>query len=204
MEDTGANDIVTRETYPFSDKSKADRDLTKIQVEQSKKQNVLNSYRSIAYHFTFAGLLNEYLTDPTLYRNSELDLIILKSGGKGNSKLTISETTKLADTAATVISAETANAARNKFAARDPRRVDIDNSDQPDEKMTDYGFESAKESVKGFNANSPGRFDMFIENIEIDTLMAFTADGGTTLPSQIKFDVIEPYSVNGFIEAYIL
>ena len=201
MEDTGANDIVPRETYPFSDKSKADRDLTKIQVEQSKKQNVLNSYRSIAYHFTFAGLLNEYLTDPTLYRNSELDLIILKSGGKGNSKLTISENTKLADTAATAISAETANAARNKFAARDPRRVDIDNSDQPDEKMTDYGFEQAKESVKGFNANSPGRFDMFIENIEIDTLMAFTADGGTTLPSQIKFDVIEPYSVNGFIEA---
>lgn len=200
MEDAGTNDIVTRETYPFSNNSKADRDVNKIQVEKSKQQNILNSYRSITYHFTLAGLLKEHLTDPTLYRTSELDLIILKSGGKGNSKLTISENTVL-DNTVTALSSKTAADARNKFAARDPRRVDIDNSDQTDQKLTDYGFEQAIESVKGFNANSPGRFDMFIENIEIDTLMAFTTEGGTTLPTQIKLDVIEPYSVNGFIEA---
>ena len=202
MEDAGTNDIVTRETYPFSNNSKADRDVNKIQVEKSKQQNILNSYRSITYHFTLAGLLKEHLTDPTLYRTSELDLIILKSGGKGNSKLTISENTVL-DNTVTALSSKTAADVRNKIAAQDPRILNrsTKEDDTAMEKKTDYGFEQVMESVKGFNANSPGRFDLFIENIEIDTLMAFSPEAGSTLPTQIKFDVIEPYSVNGFIEA---
>ena len=202
MEDAGTNDIVTRETYPFSDNSKADRDVDKIKVKQSKQKNILNSYRSITYHFTLAGLLADYLSDPTLYRQSELNLIILKSGGKGNSKLTISENTVL-DNTVTALSSKTAADVRNKIAAQDPRILNrsTKEDDTAMEKKTDYGFEQVMESVKGFNANSPGRFDLFIENIEIDTLMAFSPEAGSTLPTQIKFDVIEPYSVNGFIEA---
>ena len=55
--------------------------------------------------------------------------------------------------------------------------------------------------IQGFNERSPGRFDMFIDSVEIETVMAFTAEGGTTQPLNIKFDVIEPYSINGFIES---
>jgi hypothetical protein len=53
----------------------------------------------------------------------------------------------------------------------------------------------------GFNKSSPGRFDFFIDNVEISTDMAFSEKGSTTLPATLKFEIVEPYSVNGFIEA---
>jgi hypothetical protein len=42
---------------------------------------------------------------------------------------------------------------------------------------------------------------MYIDNVEITTLMAPNNATGLTLPSKITFDVYEPYSINGFIEA---
>ena len=53
----------------------------------------------------------------------------------------------------------------------------------------------------GFNKSSPGRFDFFIDNVEISTDMAFSEKGSTTLPATLKFEIVEPYSVNGFLEA---
>ena len=56
--------------------------------------------------------------------------------------------------------------------------------------------------VDGFNKNSPGRFDMYIDNVEIEsTLGAGTKGTGSSTPTNIKFDVYEPYSMNGLIEA---
>ena len=55
--------------------------------------------------------------------------------------------------------------------------------------------------VAGFNENSPGKFDMYIDEVEIRTYMAPSKAGGLTLPNKISFKVYEPYSVNGFIEA---
>lgn len=55
--------------------------------------------------------------------------------------------------------------------------------------------------INQFNKFSPGRFDMYIDNVEIDTTMAFGNGTGCTLPTSIRFDVFEPYSINGFIEA---
>jgi hypothetical protein len=70
---------------------------------------------------------------------------------------------------------------------------------------TDTGSDNASSSVSdtvgGFNQNSPGRFDMFIDNIEIQTIMEFNTTTGTTQPTHITFDVFEPYSINGFLEA---
>ena len=177
-------DKITRETYPFNDAAKADRDLTKKQVVQKPEANILNSYRSVTYSFTLAGLKKDYLKDPKKYRESELDLVILKSGGKGDSKMTLDSSVTFSQQA------------RSDFAAQDPRRVDL-TPEQKNVPLRDYG----SELINGFNNRSPGRFDMFIENVEIDTLMAFTEGSGSTLPTQVKFEVIEPYSVNGFIEA---
>jgi len=57
------------------------------------------------------------------------------------------------------------------------------------------------EFIKGFNKKSPGRFDMYIDNLEIDTLLSFAGKGGPTLPLAFRFEVFEPYSINGFLEA---
>lgn len=157
------------------------------QVVQSGEKNVLNGYRSVTYNFTLAALKKSALKDPTEYRNSALQLVILKSGGKGASNMQAS---------ANMDTSGQAQQARTDYAAKDPRRTDL----TPEEKsgpLRNYG----NELMSSFNEKSPGRFDMFIENIEIESVMAFNEQSGTSQPTQIKFDVIEPYSVNGFIEA---
>lgn len=185
ISDTAERKTVTPKSNPDG-QSKSEID-TKIKVDQKAESNVLNSYRSMTYNFTLAGLKKGYLTDPKKYRDSELDLVILKSGGKGDAKIKVNPGMN---------NDEIARQSRSDFAARDPRRLDL-TPEETSVPLPDYGAEL----ITGFNTESPGRFDMFIENVEIDTLMAFTNDSGSTLPTQIKFEVIEPYSVNGFIEA---
>jgi hypothetical protein len=56
--------------------------------------------------------------------------------------------------------------------------------------------------VDGFNKNSPGRFDMFIDDVEIASIIgAGTPTSGSSVPTNINFSVYEPYSMNGLIEA---
>jgi hypothetical protein len=55
--------------------------------------------------------------------------------------------------------------------------------------------------AKGFNKSSPGRFDLFIDNVELTTNMSFSEKGSVTQPAQLKFEIIEPYSFNGLFEA---
>lgn len=174
----------TAKTNPDGD-AKADVDA-KQQVVQSAEANILNSYRSITYSFTLAGLKKGYLTDPKKYRESELDLIILKSGGKGNSTMAVSDAPSEQDVRLSQ---------RNDDA--DPRDRRVQSAAQTNVDVSNNNISM----IQGFNTESPGRFDMFLENVEVDTLMTFTDSGGTTLPTQIKFEVIEPYSINGFIEA---
>lgn len=156
----------------------------------AKESNPLNKYRSYTYNFTLSGLIKSDLAQPDKWRESELKLVILKSGGKGNSQIQVTSDTNYQ------LNTQQANAARADYASRDPRRVDL-SSDQKNQPLADLG----KEFIGSFNANSPGRFDMYIDGVEIETLMSFTKESGTTLPTAIKFDVIEPYSINGFIEA---
>ena len=55
--------------------------------------------------------------------------------------------------------------------------------------------------VDAFNKNSPGAFDLYIDNVEIETIMAPNEQTGPALGTSVRFEVFEPYSVNGFIEA---
>ena len=63
-------------------------------------------------------------------------------------------------------------------------------------------YSNAVGLVNSFNAESPGRFDMFIDNISVDSIIgAGTKQGGSSIATNISFDVFEPYSMNGLIEA---
>jgi hypothetical protein len=75
-------------------------------------------------------------------------------------------------------------------------------------KGNDYTMQSSRDDndqsnkfINGFNEKSPGRFDMYIDNLEIDTLLSFSGKSGPTLPLAFRFEVFEPYSINGFLEA---
>jgi len=54
--------------------------------------------------------------------------------------------------------------------------------------------------LESFNKNSPGRFNLYIDNLEINSVLSFTELGGATQPTTFTFDVFEPYSVNGFLQ----
>ncbi len=158
----------------------------KTNVIQSEKVNVLHGYRSYTYNFTLAGLRKEYINDPSLYINKPLEFIVLKSGGKGITGLS---------TDVSGVSRKVGEQVTQVDAGFDQGTVEIKKGIFKEDKAGDSDL------VRGFNQNSPGRFDMFIDSVEIETIMAFTEDGGTTLPTSIKFNVLEPYSINGFIEA---
>lgn len=136
--------------------------------------NVLYKYRSFTYNFTLAALKATALKSPDVYRNSSLDFVVLKSGGK---------TSGLNASAAIPIPYD--NAGQTSDEDKNPIAPPIDTA----------------AVASNFNKYSPGRFDMFIDNVEIDTLMAPTQESGSAIATKIKFDVIEPYSMNGFIEA---
>lgn len=143
-------------------------------------KNVLNSYRSYTYNFTLAALRKTDVDKPEAYRNSEVDLVILKTGGKGTAG--ISAFSSDADVRKSNIEVY------DKFDAQIKRAA---------QSTLDYNTAI----VSGFNANSPGRFDMYIDSVEIGSTMAFTPQSNASLATSMSFDVYEPYSINGFIEA---
>lgn len=57
------------------------------------------------------------------------------------------------------------------------------------------------EVVKEFNKESPGHFELFIDGVEIDTLLAPNEQTGPAIATKVKFEIFEPMSANGYIEA---
>jgi hypothetical protein len=150
------------------------------------RQNVLNKYRSYTYNFTLAALEAYDLEDPDRYQNSELRYVVLRSGGKGTTGISLP---------ADIIS-KTED--KNKSLQTDPAATV--ESLAVSQKSIDQ-LKQSSALINNFNKKSPGRFDMFIDNVEIETTMAFSEKSGLTQPSSISFEITEPYSINGFIEA---
>lgn len=172
-----------RKTQSASDgkttnQNKKDAD-NKQYYEFSGKKNVLNKYRSYTYNVTLAALAKDKVNSPQSYRQSELDLVIVKSGGKGSSAISSNN-----------IKANNDRINRSGSSIDETTKANVIKDADRDISM-----------IQGFNKDSPGRFDMYVDGLEIETIMAFTTNGGTTQPTQIRFEVIEPYSINGFIEA---
>lgn len=139
--------------------------LDKPKDQPGAKYNVLNDYRSYSPVFTLACLGKKALADPESYKQSALDFVILRSGGK--------------------------NKGFNVNAAQGVVSVSTSSSETLD----------AKALVSGFNVESPGRFDMYIDNVDMECIIAPGEKNGSSTATSIKFEVFEPYSLNGFIEA---
>lgn len=144
--------------------------------------NVLNKYRSYSYNFTLSAVRRSDVNSPALYETSTSDFTILKTGGKLTTGFTESVTGFVRNTYSSV-------------------RMEGDSRSYTGVTGTEVDTTYGSELVKSFNQQSPGRFDMFIDNVEISTLMAPTSNTGATLATNMSFDVIEPYSINGFIES---
>jgi len=144
------------------------------------KENVLNKYRSYTYNFTLAALSREQVANPDTYRSKgyNFDFVVLKSGGKGTSGFNKEAVSGVKVT--------------KSFRAEGDSRA---------YQTTEVDKEIGKELVDDFNARGVGKFDMYIDNVEIETLMSFTPNTNTSFATKINFEVFEPYSINGFPQA---
>jgi hypothetical protein len=144
-------------------------------------KNVLHKYRSVTYLFTMAALTSEQVSDPKTYNGGKpLQYVIVKSGGKGENAIQMTNSMKVGPFAPQGDAGGTGGAGRGGGY-----------------KNVDHGANFLGE----FNQNSPGHFDMFIDHVEVETIMARDKNSASTQPTKITFEVFEPYSINGFIEA---
>ena len=153
--------------------------------EISDKSNILNSYRSVTYHFTIAALTQDNLKYPKSYRDSALKYVILSSKGKGPNAISSS-----------IIPRKTTKDVPDYIRDEDGKVDSVTTKKVPGEDDV-----SGVDIVEGFNKESPGQFEMYVDDLEIDSIMAPNAQTGAALSTSIRFDVFEPLSVNGFIEA---
>ena len=135
--------------------------------------NVLNDYRSYTYQWTLACLGKNALKNPKSYKKSSLDYIVARSGGKNLGMTVPKEKTKVAP-------------------AKQPPNSTSTQYEEPVDTIA---------LVTDFNNTSPGRFDLFIDNVDLECILAPGEKQGNSVATNIKFDVLEPYSLNGYIEA---
>ncbi len=147
-------------------------------------ENVLNRYRNVTYNITLAALTPDNLKVPDSYRSKKLKYVIASSKGKGSGAISADIVARKID-----ITEERVTREGGRILTREQVVVgaNIDTS--------------AKETVEEFNKLSPGKFDLFIDGLEVETLLTPNQQTGPAIATKIKFEVFEPMSANGFIEA---
>ena len=150
------------------------------------EKNILHKYSSWTYNFTLGALSKAALADPKQLPIDIKKYTVLDSAGKGTKG---------------VISP----AGPSKTVLAD---ANIDVQDQQDQDIADAAVKkiinNALDStlVETYNKTSPGRFDLFIDNVKMQTIAAAgSPQSGPAIATNISFDVFEPYSMNGFMEA---
>lgn len=142
--------------------------------------NILNRYRSYTYNFTLAVATADQISSGSI---DNLSLVIAKTGGKSTSGL------QAQTSLSPVQAANVENPVYDQYDALNNRSLNRE------------ALSRNQSLTEGFNRDSSGRFDLFIDNVEISTIMGFTKEASTTIPTTLQFNVFEPYSINGFIEA---
>jgi hypothetical protein len=151
----------------------------------SDVSNILNAYRSVTYHFTIAALTQDNLTYPKSYRDTALKYVILSSKGKGPNAIS-----------SNIVPIKTEKSVPDYILDEEGKLDSV-----LTKKVAGEDDVSGVDIVDGFNKLSPGQFELYIDDLEIDSIMAPNEQTGTSLSTSVRFDVFEPLSVNGFIEA---
>ena len=60
---------------------------------------------------------------------------------------------------------------------------------------------SSSDLIAEFNRSSPGRFDFYINNVQISAVVGGNEDTSMSLSNLLDFEILEPYSMSGFIAA---
>ena len=161
-------------------------------------ENILNSYRSVSYNFTFAALNKSQVNDPKSFDPQNPGFVIASTRGK-----------KTAGSTQTPVAVATppstvARSSNVQATEADGNLVPVDNNTPTDTKIAEKQnqlTQNRQAQIESYNRISSGRFDMYIDNVDIMTTCAYTEETKTGLTSEIHMDIIEPYSINGFMES---
>lgn len=164
-----------------------------------KEQNILNNFRSYTYNFTLAALSPSEFNNPESYINADpnsLTNVVLTSKGKPTSNIEIRESLQKQEGTPQVSPPVTG---LNNWALTPKLKATLSDSstlNPPTNPPVDR-----QEYADSYNKTSAGRFDMFIDDVVIDTMISNNKQTSTAIAFSFSFDVIEPYSVFGFFEA---
>jgi len=147
--------------------------INKDRDEKKTFDNVLNSYRSVTYNFTMSVLNASDLKNHSYLKNNNLKNVILKSGGRGSSKIENIESI-------TNPVYDKNDYLENQARERETLKINKDVIDE---------------------YNKSGIPDFYIDQLEMEGLGLFNPDIGTSLGTKLRFTVFEPRGVSGFLEA---
>jgi len=145
--------------------------------------NPLHDYSSYNYVITLAAITHEQANSTTFFHSgSSLDFIILKSSGKGDKGI------------------NTANAVSYGGTAKGGLK-EVNGEMMPTADITAISAADAdlKAILEEFNANGPGRFDFFVDNLLIDGPLN-VVEGA--IGSTVQMTIIEPLSMNSLLESF--
>jgi len=141
--------------------------------------NPLNYYSSYNYVFTLAVLTQDQFNSTSyLAKSPQLEHVIFKTSGKGTQGITDAE---LFDYNNTPTQSGDADAQDGGFyGSKTSKNLDV------------------KQLVEEFNKTGTGRFDLFVESLEMNGPWMLTEGAVVT---QFQLTVVEPLSMNGFLES---
>lgn len=172
--------VTIRETIIVTGKIEKDPAGSKNLYETAKTENILHYFKSYNYLFTLAALENSVINDISRLEESSERFVVARSQGK---------TTGL-DTEIIPILRDRRSETGILY---DEAGVRLLPDLQPD-------YEGKKLATR-FNEESPGRFNFYFQDVEIENIMAFDQRTGYSKANKISFTIVEPYSLAGFIEA---
>ena len=175
--------------------------------------NVLNSYRSFNYNFTLAALTRSQSNDPSTFDPNNPKIVIATTKGKSKNSINPSVNTPSVKSTQAQQS-DTTNGKSIPNASNQSPSDDIDlivngnlygatnaKAQQVEKQNQQNPGQFTEGQIGEFNKTSAGRFDMFIDNVDIKSTFTISNDQTMSMPFEIHFDIFEPYSMNGLIEA---
>lgn len=191
--------------------------------DRDKPRNILHNYRSFTYNFTFAAIPPNQV-NLTFSSVDQLTNIILTSKGKGkptdpapkaptesndtpvytSEKVRAIQTVEANTRANLTKSGASAEEINKQLAPLVAERTKFQAEAAVQGQQT-TGLDPTKVNAArlAYNNSSAGKFDMFIDDVEIFSIFGNNEITATANAYEFTFTVIEPYSMFGFMEALL-
>jgi len=189
---------INSKTPGASDTTTASPALEEIVVKAKRDINVLNKFRSYTYNFTLASISKEQVNRPESYRGTGLvKNVILRSGGKAGSGITSPQPA----------TQDQIDGITRQHAANILADNSTSTSISADTRAVNEGLsrqltllKDGPQVVNDYNASTWAKFDYYIDNVELKTIMAPSRQAQATIVSGMSFEIFEPFSISGFLE----